>query len=105
MAKKNKRLYEILVPKADNNGKSFSRAKHKAWDAKAMAMSGGLTKLATGVGQWAYEGKVYRERMTPVRVALTPAEIESLSAFTAEHYKQLAVMFYEVSANVTVRSY
>lgn len=105
MSKQRKKLYEILVPKADNNGRAFSAAKHRAWDKQAMALSGGLTKMAAGIGQWEHKGKVYRETMVPVRVNVTKREIEALSAFTAKHYKQLAIMYYEVSNNVTVRSY
>jgi hypothetical protein len=100
-----RKLWEILVPRADNSGRQFATRKHNIWDARVRAVAGGLTKLPVVRGQWVGDdGKVYAERMTPVRVVASEREIRDLADFTAEHYSQLAVMYAEVSDNVKIHN-
>jgi len=104
MAAKRK-LWEILVPRADNSGKRFATRKHNVWDARVRAVAGGLTKMPVVSGQWVGDdGKVYAEKMMPVRIIASGREIRDLADFTAEHYSQLAVMYAEVSANVKIHA-
>lgn len=98
-----KSLWEILIPTNSNDGKEFSLKYHKEWDDKARTMSGGLTILKTGKGEWiSPEGKTFHDRMIPVRVYCTEKQINELIAFTIKHYNQEAVMAYEISRNVKI---
>jgi hypothetical protein len=99
-------LWEILVPTVHNNGKPFRTRFHKVWDAKVRAITGGLTIFKPAFGQWkSDEGTVFVERMIPVRIACTREQIQLISDFAAQHYEQLAIMFYLVSEEVHIVSY
>lgn len=95
-------LWEILVPKADNDGKEYSLEYHKKWDATVRGLSGGLTIMRSAKGIWENEGKVYEERMIPVRVACTEAQIKDVMKLTKTYYNQIAVMAYRISEKVFI---
>lgn len=98
-----KSLWEILIPANKNDGTEFTMKHHKEWDEKARSMSGGLTILKTGKGEWTNpEGKTFRDRMIPVRVYCTEKQINELIQYTIRHYDQEAVMAYEISKNVKI---
>jgi hypothetical protein len=98
-----KSLWEILIPANSNKGKEFSLEHHQKWDEKARAISGGLTILKTGKGEWTSpSGKIFYDKMIPVRVYCTEKEIDSIIDFTIKHYNQEAVMAYEISRNVKI---
>jgi hypothetical protein len=98
-----KTLWEILIPTNSNSGKEFSLKRHKEWDEKARGMSGGLTILKTGKGEWVSpEGKTFHDKMIPVRVYCTEKQVNELIQFTIKHYDQEAVMAYEISKNVKI---
>lgn len=98
-----KSLWEILIPVHSNEGKDFSLEHHKKWDEKAKTMSGGLTVLKSGKGQWiSPEGKTFHDKMIPVRVYCTEKQMNELIQYTIKHYNQEAVMAYEISRNVKI---
>jgi hypothetical protein len=66
-------------------------------------ISGGLTILKTGKGQWiSPDGRTFHDKMIPVRVYCTEKEMNNLIQFTIQHYQQEAVMAYEISRNVKI---
>ena len=98
------KLWEILVPTERPthliHGKNpyFTVKHHRQWDAKVMAITGGLTIHPATKGQW--EGpdeKIFRERMIPVRIACTEEQIRKIGLMTAKFYGQLVVMITLVS--------
>ena len=96
-------LWEILIPAHDNKGKDFSIEHHQEWDKVAKKLSGGLTILKTGKGIWiSPEGRTFHDKMTPIRVYCTEKQIDELIKFTIKHYKQKAVMAYEISNKVKI---
>lgn len=56
-------------------------------------------------GQWVSEGELFAERMIPVRIATTQENIEKIADMTAKFYEQLAVMYYKISDEVTIKHY
>lgn len=95
-------LWEILVPCNWNTGKPIRRRHHEAWDVLVRAVAGGLTILRPGKGQWLHEGKLYNDRVIPVRIMATGDEMRTISQLTLNHYRQLAVMYYLVSEECMV---
>ena len=90
-------LWEILVPSLRGDPKK-RMAHHKAWDKQVYGIAGGLTIFKSVKGQWAScSGKVYNERMIPVRIACTEEQIEEIMDMTAKHYDQKAVMVNRIS--------
>lgn len=99
-------LYEILVPTVRNDGRPIRTRYHRVWDQKVRAITGGLTIVQPVKGQWvAPDGTLFKERMIPVRIACTREQIESIADMTAEYYEQLAIMFYRISDEVSIKRY
>jgi hypothetical protein len=98
-------LWEILVPTTRrSDGKPYRTRFHRVWDAKVRAVSNGLTILTPAKGQWVSpKGDLFNERMIPVRIACTDAQIEEIAQLTMEYYDQLAVMYYRVSDDVRIK--
>ena len=91
-------LWEILVPCVRNDGRPIRTRFHRVWDAKVRAVAGGLTVLNPSKGMWTNNsGKVFAERMIPVRIRCTREEIEKIAAMTLKYYEQEAVMYYKIS--------
>ena len=63
------KLYEVLIPRADNEKNIFSRAHNLLWQEEVRKSAGGLSLCPAIEGQWENGGKVYREKMIPVRIA------------------------------------
>ena len=95
------KLWEILVPSADEQGREFSNNFHKEWDHKVSKITGGLTILRPVKGVWASQ----TEKMIPVRVACTEIEINEIAMLVAEHYSQRSVMYTLVSNCVIINNY
>lgn len=92
--------------RSDRPDRYFTTRYHKVWDSKVRAISGGLTILKPVKGEWvSSEGTIFAERMIPVRIACTEAEIEKIADLTAAYYSQLAVMYYKISDYVVVKNY
>lgn len=98
-------MFEILVPTIRRkDGKPIKTRYHRVWDAKVRKISGGLTILSPGKGQWvAGDGELFVERVIPVRIMCTREEIEKIIDFTIKYYDQLAVLAYKVSDEVIMR--
>lgn len=104
--KSNLKLWEILVPSHMNNGKKIEIEHHKKWDAFVQALTKGLTIQKTSKGIWLNQSEIkYEEKMIPVKIACTKKQIKEISDFTAEHYKQEAIMFYLISEDVQIVNY
>ncbi len=99
------KLYEILVPCVRNDGRPVRTRCHREWDKRVRRITGGLTIMAPGRGQWVFGGTLFSERMIPVRLHCTPAQMEAIADLTAAFYEQLAVMFYVISNEVRIKSY
>lgn len=96
-------LWEILVPTIRNCGKPFRTRYHKVWDQKVYEIAGGVTILPPTKGKWVGpDGSVYDERMIPVRIACTRAQIQAIAKMTAEYYDQIAIFAYRVSDDVII---
>ena len=101
MKQDNKSFWEILVPSQSNEGLEYCISHHQEWDRKVRELSGGLTILKTTKGQWiSPDGKIFHERMIPVRIYCSDSQIEKIIDLTIEHYDQEAVLAYELSSNV-----
>jgi hypothetical protein len=98
-----RQLWEILVPTVRNNGKPFRTRYHRVWDAKVRAISNGLTIMPVAKGQWLHQDKLYAERMIPVRIIATRAEIEKIIDMSLVYYDQLAIMAYRISEEVILK--
>lgn len=99
-----KYMWEILVPtvRPNTSGKKFFTTRfHRTWDARVRAITGGLTIMAPSKGQWVSpEGTLFKERMIPVRIVCTEAEIGTIMRMTCDQYEQEAVLAYKVSDSV-----
>ena len=99
------KLYEILVPCVRNNGRPIRTRCHREWDKRVRRITGGLTVMPPGRGQWVHGDTLFNERMIPVRICCTESQIEAIADLTATFYEQLAVMFYVISNEVRIKSY
>lgn len=85
-------MWEVLVPTQGNDGTPFSTKHHEQWDAYVKALAGGMTLVKPVRGSWVEGGVDYTERMIPVRIMCTEAQIVEICKETARHYDQLAVL-------------
>jgi hypothetical protein len=99
-------IWEILVPTETQAGKPIRTRQHREWDRRVQRVTGGLTVLQPVRGQWvSAQGLLVAERMIPVRIACTEPQINEIADMTAAFYDQDAVMFYQISDNVTIKNY
>lgn len=97
-------LWEILVPTMRNDGSFIKTRFHKVWDVKVRAIANGLTILRPAKGQWiSPTGKLYEERMIPVRILCKKADMDKIVDMTMIYYDQEAILAYEVSTNVILK--
>jgi hypothetical protein len=98
-----KALYEVLVPTIYGDTKKPIRTKHhKNWDRVVRNITGGLTVLKPGKGQWLFKNELFEERVIPVRIFCTQKQIEKIVNFTLDHYRQIAVMYYIISQDYKI---
>lgn len=91
-------MWEIFVPKFTNGGKLIEVETHQEWDEKVRAISKGLTIFRSARGQWeSLDGKVFIERMIPVRICCTRDRIIKIAKMTKDFYNQEVVFVYRVS--------
>lgn len=97
-------LWEILVP-ASNNKQKFSYNHHKEWDSFVRNISGGVTILKTGKGEWiSPEGELFEDRVIQCRFSVfNLKQVEEIIDFTLKHYDQLAIMAYRISDDVIIK--
>jgi hypothetical protein len=97
-------LWEILVPTEKGEGKFYTTRYHRVWDEKVRAITGGLTIMTPAKGQWVSpRGKIFIERMIPVRIVGTREQIDQIIDMTLEYYNQEAVLCYKLSDEVILR--
>ena len=99
-----KKLYEILVPCNWNDGTPIRTRHHREWDNQVRKLTGGLTILTPGKGQWVHENDLYVDRMIPVRVFCTSTQMGDIAQITIKHYEQEAVMYYPISDWVLIQN-
>ncbi|HLC51732.1 MAG TPA: hypothetical protein VJI98_00630 [Candidatus Nanoarchaeia archaeon] len=98
------KIWEILVPTQFNNGKKISTQYHQKWDQKIRDISGGLTIFTPAKGQWlGSRGKLFKEKMIPVRIICSKKEINTIITMTLEYYRQEAVLAYAVGSDIIIR--
>ena len=98
-------LYEILIPTKYGDGdgqKSIRKRHHLCWDKYIQTITGGLTIMSTGKGVWIHNGEEIREKVIPVRIMCGENEITKIAKFTLTHYRQKAVMYYQVTNYVRI---
>lgn len=103
-------LWEILVPTMHPETAEFPKERpirkrfHQVWDEYVRAISGGLTIMSPSKGQWVSpHGRLFVERMIPVRILATRAQIETIIDHTMRYYNQEAVLCYRVSDDVILK--
>lgn len=98
-------VWQIMVPCQSNSGKPFRTRHHREWDKRVRRITGGLTILGPGRGQWVDPKTdiLYEERMIPVQIICTQDQIEQIADITMQHYDQLAVMYYQMSNQAFIR--
>lgn len=98
-----KYLWEILVPTHKTDGTYYGLQHHKAWDAKVLQVTDGMTITKTGRGSWtSEEDGLIQEKMIPVRIYCTKSEIARIAEITGNHYLQDAIMYYRISDYVRI---
>lgn len=97
-------LYEILVPCTWNDGTPVRTRHHKEWDKRVRKITGGMTVLRPGKGQWVHENDLYEERVIPVRLFCFQSDMEEVANVTIQHYEQEAVMYYQLSDWALIQS-
>lgn len=103
-------MWEILVPTIRRSDDKPIRTRfHRVWDAKVRSISGGLTVMPPAKGQWIspygeFMGKLFTERMIPVRFLANRDQMSNICDMTAVYYDQLAVLCYMISSEVVMRS-
>jgi len=54
-------------------------------------------------GEWiSPTGKLYRDRVIPVRIMCELEQMQEIARMTLKHYEQEAVIYYAVSGNVSI---
>mgnify|MGYP001387697254 CR=1 FL=1 len=97
-------MWEILVPTIRNNGKPFRKRYHQVWDKKIREISGGLTICPVTKGNWVSpSGKLFIERMIPVRILATRTQIEKIIDHTIKYYDQEAILAFKISDEVILK--
>ena len=90
-------MWEVYVPTMSNAHVPFRTKFHKYWDSKVRKVSGGLTVFKPAVGQWVSPaGTLFKERMIPVRIMCTAAQMDKIADITAAHYDQIAILYFKV---------
>lgn len=95
----NIKLWEILVPKYDNNGTEFTTHYHRLWDKKVIKLSGGMTILHSVKGKW-YSDMIFIDEVIPVRIACEKKTIKKIAEVAVKHYYQDSIMIYKISDDV-----
>lgn len=100
-------MWEILIPtvKPNSDGKKFFTTKyHKVWDSRVREITHGLTIMTPAKGQWVSpHGKLFEERMIPVRIVATKEQMDNIMDMTLVYYSQEAILCYKVSDEVIFR--
>lgn len=91
---KAKFMFMVFVPRESRKGVPFTVAHHQKWDKFVYDLSGGITILKSALGKWVNpNAKLEAEKMIPVMVGCTKAQMENIADFTVKHYDQVAVSY------------
>lgn len=100
-----KTLWEILVPKYSNDGTKYELSYHQKWDEYVRSISGGLTIFNTAKGHWLNpDNQPFIEPMIPVRIYCDKPSIDKIVEYAMQHYDQQAILAYEISTNVIMKT-
>ncbi len=53
-------------------------------------------------GQWIFNNTLFEERVIPVRILCTDADMKRIATYSLKHYRQKAVMYYVLSSECNV---
>lgn len=96
-------IYEILVPTSYNDGRFIKTKHHRVFDKKVLEITGGLTIGMPNKGKWISGKKdLFLDRNIPVRIMCSKDQIEDIARFALKHYQQEAIMYYQISSEVTI---
>jgi hypothetical protein len=97
-------LWEIMVPTVRDNGRPYRTRHHRAWDQQINRITGGMTILRPAIGKWVSpEGKLFHDRMIPVRIACTSDQMDEIMRRTLVHYpSEEAIFAYKISDEVRI---
>ena len=95
-------MWEVLVPtQHSDDARPIKTRHHRVWDAKVRDITGGLTITPPVKGVWVSRtGEEFRERMIPVRILATKAQIETICKMTRSYYRKQAVLAYCIGFDV-----
>jgi hypothetical protein len=95
-------LWEILVPVASNEGVPFPEDHHEAFRRIVRSLPGnsGTTTRPAGDGDWQDNdtGKVYAEKMIPIRFRACRADADRMAEHACRFYDQIVVMAYRIAS-------
>lgn len=95
-------LWEILVPVASNEGVRFPEDHHEAFRRIVRCLPGnnGTTTRPAGDGDWQDNdtGKLYEEKMIPIRFRACRADAERIAEYACKFYGQIVVMAYKIAS-------
>lgn len=92
-------MWEVLVPCQWNDGIPIRTRHHREWDKRVMKITGGQTIMPPAMGRWEDPdtGKVYFDRVIPVRIMCTEAQMVEVCNLVIQHYEQKAAMYFKLS--------
>lgn len=97
-------LYQILVPTVRKDGRPIKTRFHKVWDEKIRSITGGLSIYPPIKGQWISDSEeLFIERMIPVQIACSHAQIIKIMEFTKKYYEQEKIFAYLISEKVIIK--
>jgi len=94
---RDKHLWEILVPFADNKDIPFTDDHHNSFRRILRSVSGGTTRNPVADGDWVHKGRPFKERMIPMRFRACRADAERFGEHARKFYDQIAIMAYKVA--------
>lgn len=96
-------LWQILVPTVRNDGRPFRLRYHRVWDARVVAISGGMTVTPPVKGTWVSPTEqVFEERNIPVQIMCTEVQIMEIARMSKIYYEQEAIMVHLISKDVYI---
>lgn len=87
---------KLLIPVADDAGKTFLPAHHSQFEALLVELFEGVTRCGSAEGPWATAGRLHRDQTIVYAVAVKSivdgAKLAEVVAFAKAHYQQLAIL-------------
>lgn len=74
---------------------------HREFDRQVLKIAGGMTIFVPTIkGLWTDKDKIYTDRTVPVDIYCTKKQIDKIAQFAKRHYRQLTVMYFEITDKV-----